>query len=140
MKIIKFGYMTALVLGGLLACASVASAQDAKDEKKGERKGPPSVEQQMERMKTELNLTSDQEPKVKAVLEDSAKKRAELRDAAPEDRREKGRALMEEQDKKLKEILTEEQYTKWQKLREQYRKNRPGGPGGPEKSGDVKKD
>ena len=66
-----------------------------------------------------LNLTDEQKPKVKAVLDDSAKK---MQDLAPEDRREKGRAIREEETTKLKEILTPEQMDKYTKMQEEMRK------------------
>jgi hypothetical protein len=91
-------------------------------------------------MKTELNLTADQETKVKALLEEGAKKRAELRDAPQDERREKMRTVMEEQNKKMKEILTPEQFTKWEKMREEMRARRPGGAGGDRPAPPAKKD
>jgi Spy/CpxP family protein refolding chaperone len=82
----------------------------------------------LERLSTELNLTDAQKPKVKEVLENGAKKRRELRDLSQDERRDKGRALMEEQNKKLKEILTPDQFEKYHKLMEQ-RRGRRGGAG-----------
>ncbi len=107
------------MVGGLLAWSTVASAQDTNQTKKG--RGRPSMEQRMERLTTELNLTDAQKPKVKAVLEDTAKK---SRDIPREERREKMRPLMDEQNKKLKEILTPDQYEKYQKMQQQQRRQR----------------
>ena len=108
---------SALALGGLLACSTIAMAQDNGG---GGKKGGRSVEARLERMSTELNLTDDQKPKVKAVLEDTAKK---MQDIPREERRDKMPALMEEQNKKLKEILTADQYTKLQSMRQGAKKN-----------------
>jgi len=135
MKIRTVSLTAALVLGGLLACTNLASAQQdnaPKEGKKG-RKGP-SVEQQMERLTTELKLTDDQKPKIKAVVEDIDKKRRELftdTSLSREERMPKMRALMDEQDKKFKEILTADQYKSWEKMRDEMRQRRGGGPGGP---------
>ena len=68
MKLAKLSLIAAMVLGGLLACGNIASAQDngtnaAPGGKKGKR---VTVEQRMERFTTELKLTDDQKPKVKA--------------------------------------------------------------------------
>jgi protein CpxP len=132
MRTSKTGLVAALVLGGLLACGS-AIAQDAnakQDGKQGGRRGGPSLEQLSER----LNLTDEQKPKVKAVLEETSKKRAELSGVAQEERREKARAIMEDQTKKMKEILTPEQFTKYQEMRP----TRPGaGAGAGGASGDA---
>ena len=156
MKIPKLGLMAALALGGLVAASiSSAQAQDDKGEKKGPggeggRKGPPSVEMQLERMTKELALTDDQKPKVKEVLEENRKKMQEVfadRSGSREERREKMQKLGDEQDKKLKGILKSDQYEKWEKMRdkmrEEMRNRKKGGPGGAEgdkKNGTEKKD
>jgi periplasmic protein CpxP/Spy len=119
----KLSLIAALALGGLVACSTIAMAQDAsanKDAKKGGKRGMPSLEQQMERLTTQLSLTDDQKPKVEAVLKDSQKKRQELFSDQSTDRdarRTKMQAILDEQNKKMKEILKPDQwekYTKWQ--------------------------
>lgn len=120
----KLSLVAALAVGGLLACATVTSAQDA-PKKKG-----PTVEQRVDRMNTELNLTADQKTKVTALFEDTQKKMRELRQdtsLSQEDRREKVRGMREAEDKKLKEILTPEQWQKWEKVRPQPGKGGNGG-------------
>lgn len=129
MRINAISLAAVVALGAMLLGSSTASAQDAKEAKKGGRRGF-SVEQQMERLTTELQLTDAQKPKVQAVLEDSAKKRQELRadtSVEPAQRREKMQTLMQDRNKKIKEILTPEQQEKYQKLMEQRRGNRQGG-------------
>ena len=108
MRILNLGLVAALALGGLLVCASVGTAQDAKE---GKKRGF-SPQQRVEQMDKELKLTSDQKTKLTALFEDQAKK---MRDLTPEDRRAKGRELREENDKKLKAILTSDQWEKWEK-------------------------
>jgi Spy/CpxP family protein refolding chaperone len=129
MKYNRLGLIAAMALGSLVAFANMASAQDAK-EGKGKR-GMPTVQEQMDRLNEELKLTDDQKPKVKAVLEETSKKRQELRDLPQDERREKARGLRDEQNKKMKEILTADQYSKYEKMTPPGR----GGPGGapPEK-------
>jgi len=122
-----------LALGGLVACSTMATAQEAKGEKKGgaQGKGRPTVEQQLEQMTADLKLTDAQKPKVKAVLEESSKKRGEIYNDSSvprEQRREKMQPIMQEETKKMKEILTSEQFEKWQKMREE-RRSRSGGEG-----------
>lgn len=81
-------------------------------------------------MSSELNLTPDQKTKVTALMEDEAKQRKELRADASlsrEQKREKGQALMADQEKKLKQILTPDQFQKWQKIRQEFRPHRPEG-------------
>ena len=122
MKINKFSVMTGLVLGGLMAFSTMAVAQD---QKPGGGKGRgPSVEQRMERLTEELKLTDAQKPKVKAVLEATAKKGQELRgdtSVPREERREKMQAIMQEENKQMKGILTLDQYTQYEKMRAEMR-------------------
>lgn len=133
----KLSLVAVVTLGGFLACSTLVTAQDAKEGKdKGGKRGA-SVEQQLERMSTDLKLTDAQKPKIKAVLEEGMKKRQELRDVPEDQRREKMRGFMEEQNKKFKDILTAEQLEKWQKQRDEWRKQGPGGKGG--KGGEGKK-
>ena len=135
MKINKFSVMTGLVLGGLMAFSSMAVAQDQKPG--GGRGRGPSVEQRMERLTEELKLTDAQKPKVKAVLEATAKKGQELRgdtSVPREELREKMQAIREQENKQLKEILTPDQYTKYEKMRAEMRG------GGKKKEGETKKD
>jgi hypothetical protein len=60
----KLSLMAALALGGLMACSTLVTAQDAPqaDAKKGGKK-QFTIEQQMERMTTTLTLTDEQKPK-----------------------------------------------------------------------------
>src|SRR5262245_17086077 len=120
MKTYKLSLIAALALGGLMACASLATAQDNKDSKgggqggggQGGRRGGMSVDARMERLTTELTLTDAQKPKVKAVLEESQKKFGEIRgdsSLSQEQRREKMTAIREDETKALKPILTPEQ-------------------------------
>ena len=124
----KLSLIAALALGGLLACSTIAMAQDAsanKDAKKGGKRGFQSIEQQMERLTKELTLTDEQKPKVEAVLKESQKKRQEIFADTSMDRqqmREKMRPIMEEQNKKLKEILTPDQMEKYTKMQDEMKK------------------
>ena len=112
----KLSLVAALALGGLIACSTLVNAQDAP--KKSGKKGF-SVEQRLDAMSTQLSLTDDQKPKVKTVLEDTAKK---MKDLAPEDRQTKGREIRDEQTAKLKAILTPEQFTKYQEMSQRGKK------------------
>src|ERR1039457_5199027 len=125
----KLSLVAALAIGGLVACSTLATAQDTvtnsnSEPKKGKR-GFPTVEQQMERMTTTLTLTDDQKPKVQAVLEESSKKRQEIMSDTSLDRsaiREKMQPIMEEQNKKMKAILTDDQYTKYKEMNQRGKK------------------
>ncbi len=126
MRIYRLSVMAALALGALLASATLASAQTTNAPGRGERR--MTVPQRVDRMASELKLTEDQKTKVTALFEAQAKKRQELRadtSLSRDERREKNRAFMQDQNKKLKEILTPEQFEKWQKMRPQGRGRQP---------------
>jgi Spy/CpxP family protein refolding chaperone len=145
MKAPKTSVLLALTAGALLALTPALRAQDAKDSKEApksdsrpEGKRGEAMKERLDKMATDLKLTDDQKKKVADVFKSQAEKFRELRDATPEERQQKGRAMREEMDKKMKEILTKDQYEQWEKNRSQ----RPGGPGGPEgkKRGEKKGD
>ena len=115
----KLSLIAALALGGLLACTTVTMAQDA-GAKKGKRGF--SAEQRLERMSTELKLTDEQKPKVKAVLEETGKQYQGLRDLPQDERRTKMQSIREEENKKLKAILTPDQMEKYTKMQEEMKK------------------
>jgi len=131
MKIHKISLVAGLVLGGLLACGSMAMAQDQKAGKEGRKGGFPTVQERLDRMTEALTLTDDQKPKVKAALEEQKDAMTAL---APEDRRgEKAKTIREDFNKKMKAILTPEQNEKFEKFQSSMR------PGGRKKADGEKK-
>ena len=125
----KLSLIAALAIGGLVACSTLATAQDSTNNvpKKGGKRGMQTVEQQMQRYTDQLTLTDDQKPKVKAVLEESSKKRQEIMGDTSLDRsaiREKMQPIMEEQNKKMKEILTADQFSKYQEMQQRRGKKK----------------
>lgn len=119
MRTNKFRLIAAMALGALLACGTAAKAQDNK-EGKGGKKGLPTVQERMDRMTEALKLTDEQKPKVKVALEDSDKKMHEIMadsSASREDRRDKMQTVRTDEGKKMKEILTADQYTKYEEMR-----------------------
>ena len=120
-----------LAISGLLTTS--AFSQEARP---GGPRGGRSVEAQMTELSASLKLTEEQKPKVKAVLEEAAKKRAEFRnntEASQEDRRAKMRSINEETTAKMKEVLTAEQFKQYQEFAATRRNRGPGqgGPGAP---------
>jgi len=98
----------------------------------GMMRGGPNLEQ----MAQQLNLTDDQKPKVKSVMEARDKKVSELRgdtSLSQEDRQAKMKTIREETTTQMKAILTPEQFDKWQQMGQRGR--RPGPPSHDEKAG-----
>ncbi len=133
-------WLTAAALAAVLLGGPLAFAADERPAERPRRAGPPAAgerggagrvgsEEWLNRLSEQLKLTAEQKQKVAAAQKEQRDQMARLREdtsLTPEQRREKARALREEMDKKMKEILTSDQYTHWQELRRQ----RPGGPGG----------
>jgi Spy/CpxP family protein refolding chaperone len=109
----------AVVAGaGLLALSTSLRAQTNASTNTPPSAGPRGggglvVESRLNRLTDQLKLTAEQKPKVRAVLEDESKQRQALRDLPPEERGAKMQTLREEMDKKMKEILTPEQFKKY---------------------------
>jgi Spy/CpxP family protein refolding chaperone len=132
MKLNKLSMIVALVVGSLLACTTLATAQETNTPPPKGKRNMMTVDQQLDMMKQRLNLTDEQVPKVKAALEDRNKQMAEIRQLPQDERREKMMALRDEQSKKMKGILTPDQYTKYESMLQQGKKG--GGGGGGKKS------
>lgn len=113
-----------------IACAAVAmstTATYAQSSDGGPARKPPTVEERLDRMKKDLEITDEQAGKIKPLLEDLRSEMDKLREEAGEDRnamREKGRKLWEETRAKIDEVLTPEQKAKAEKLRSERRGNR----------------
>ena len=118
---------------GLLSLAPTLNAQTSTNTPATHRAGGRmSLDDQLKSLTTRLTLTDEQTPKVKAVLEEQIKVRQAARDLPPEERRAKAKALREETTKKMKEILTPEQFKK-------YEEGRPGQRRTPGEAGASKK-
>ena len=130
MKTTRISLLAALA-AAVIACNPALRADDTKaapDAPKRERPAGgqrgEAAKERLNKLTEELKLTDAQKPKVEAVLKAQMQKRQELKDATPEERKEKGKAMREETSKKMKEILTAEQFEKFEKM------PGPGGPGG----------
>lgn len=134
MKLNKTFALAALVAGSLFA-GSALQAQDSTNAPAGEKHPggpggmhrPPSADM----IAKDLGLTDDQKAKVKALLEDTQSKMKALHDdtsVSKEDKKTKFKEIRDGNQAQMKEILTAEQYDKWQKKMQQHRP--PGGPGG----------
>src|SRR5688572_10089661 len=94
MKIHKLSLIAVLAAAAVLVGSPALRAQEKEKDTKQERTpGAPGqrgdMKERLNRMAEELKLTDAQKPKVEAALKDQAEKMRGLRDAAPEDRREK---------------------------------------------------
>jgi len=130
MKLTKTITLAALVAAGLLA-GTALQAQDAPKDKPaaapggpGQRGGP-----NMDQIAKELNLSEEQKTKIKAAQEERMQKARALRQdstLSQEDRKAKMKEIQDDFTAKMKEILTPEQFDKWQKTMQQRRQGAPG--------------
>jgi Spy/CpxP family protein refolding chaperone len=137
MKSTRTMLIAALAAGALLACSSTLLAQDATTNTPAANppaggmrgRGGPTLAQ----LTTALNLTDDQKPKVQAVLDDQKKQMTDLRNdpdfssMSQADRRTKMQAIRADITAKMKAILTDDQFAKYQKM---GGRNRGGAGGG----------
>jgi hypothetical protein len=93
-------------------------------------------DRQLQRLTRALNLTSDQQEKIKPLLVERQQKMQALQSqsqdqsAAPEDRRTQARTIMEGTNNSIKAVLNDDQKQKFDAMQERMRRNRPmGGPG-----------
>ncbi|WP_418262202.1 hypothetical protein [Flavobacterium faecale] len=100
--------MKRLLIIALLAVGLTGFAQEGKKKKGGE----VSTEMRLKKMTEELALNADQQKKLTPVLEEQAAIKKAIKENP--DSKEENRAKMKETGKKLKEILTPEQFEKWQ--------------------------
>jgi len=115
--------LTALLLGGLLVCVPSAFAQEKNPGRKAERpkaEAGARVEQQ-KKLVEDLKLTEDQKTQYKALFQEEAKKRKELREntaVTPQERRAKAKEIRDGTTAKVKKLFTPEQFEMWQKARQ----------------------
>lgn len=104
------------------------------DQAQGQRRGMPSVDDQLKMMTDKLGLTADQQAKIKPILEDQrTQAQAVMKDdsLSQDDKRTKMRSLRESTNSKVSDLLTDDQkkkYTEWQQeMHDRMRQPPPGG-------------
>lgn len=134
MKRSKLGILAILALGGLMACEPIALAQDkpaAPPAAGGDTTPPPPRGGRgagLQGILDKLDLTDAQKEKIKPILADMREKMQALRgdtSLSREDRMAKMKEINDAISAKLKDILTPDQFTKFEELRKQM-----GPPGG----------
>jgi periplasmic protein CpxP/Spy len=104
----------------------------------GGRRGPMSPDDQLKRMTKDVDLTADQQAKIKPILVDAQKKMEDVRNDSSGDRpamRQKMMQIRQDANDQIRALLDDKQKEKFDK-QEQERQDMPqnrrgGGPGGP---------
>jgi len=132
--------LLAVPLAGSLAGA--AQNQGAGERPRGQmgqggRRGPMSPDDRLKQMTKDFNLTTDQQTKLKPILEAEQKKMQDLMNDSSGDRqsmRAKMQELQQDTNKQIRALLDEkqkEQFDKQEQERQQRMQERRGGMGGP---------
>ncbi len=126
MDMISMSRFLSIALVGFLSSAAVyALAGEPKASDSAVKPKPAAVQpvdptrETLKNMTAELKLSEDQQKSVQKVLEANDEKAKELlanKKLTPAELGTKGREARAESDKQLKQILTAEQYQKWQKV------------------------
>lgn len=132
---IALGWLVANPIGAFAQTNQPQPAQPPPGPRRAEAGQPApgprfSIDQRVQRYTQQLNLTQEQQTKLRALLEEEQKKIQELRTntaVAPPERMSKVRQIREETNNKIREMLTPEQREKFDAMpRGQLR--RPGEP------------
>ncbi len=111
-----------LVITAILFCSIVSFAQDSSLAKA--KKSPEQLAQmQTKQFKKKLSLTADQETKVTPILLDYYKKMLAVKEAGGRKlkKMQEAKHHTSEKDKAMKTILSEQQYSDYQKLMEEQK-------------------
>ena len=135
MRHIKTIIFTALCVLGLAAYAQQQnpSAQAPSSGDQAARHTMPSVDDQLKNLTSQLNLTADQQAKIKPILEDQHQQAQAARNdtsLSADDRRSKMRSLHESSNAKIRDVLNDDQKKKfdaWQQQMHDRMGQHPGG-------------
>lgn len=122
----------------LFAAGAPAATPQGSGPGGGGRRGPMSPDEQLKRMTKDLDLTSDEQAKIKPILVDEQKKMEDLRNDSGGDRqamREKMMQIRQDHRDHLRAVLDDKQKKKFDKQEQQREERmqgrRGGGSGGP---------
>lgn len=129
MKLTKTLMLASVIAAGLVTGLNLQAQDAPKDKPPGEQAAPGRGRPDFAK---ELNLTEAQKPKFAEIMKGAQEKRKALREdtsLSQEDKKAKAKAIQEETNKQMKELLTAEQFAKWEKMGP-GRGRPPGGPAG----------
>lgn len=130
MKPFTLSFLAVVTAVGLSTLGGRALAAEGAPTKTPAKAGQGQRGDRMEAMAKELGLTEDQKTKLAAIQKEET---AKLRALTPEERKAQSKELREGMAKKVKPILTPEQFEKWQKMRAERMKRGGGQQSAPKK-------
>ena len=111
-----------MVIGQPCRALQTAPAAQEHGAMGGSPMGPMTPEARLKMLTEKLNLTEDQQAKLKPILEDQAKQMKALHDdasLAPADKHAKMKELHESSTEKINAVLTADQQTKWKQMKQE---------------------
>jgi Spy/CpxP family protein refolding chaperone len=130
-----------LVAGGAVAAQSQGEEGGPRGQMgPGGRRGPVSPDDRLKHMTKDFKLTTDQQTKIKPILEAEQKKMQDLMNDASGDResmRAKMQEIQKDASKQVRDLLDDKQKDQFDKQEQEHqqrmrdRRGGPGGPGGP---------
>ena len=115
-------FVFAVMAGMMLVMPSSLPAQNAPATHEHGAMGPMTPENHLKMLTEKLNLTEDQQAKLKPILEDQSKQMKAIHEdtsLAPADRQAKMKELHESSMEKVNAILTPDQQAKWKQMRQE---------------------
>ena len=127
----KKNFVRFLVVAFAFAALSLpALAQNAPAgttaEGQGMHHGMPSVEERVQHLTKALNLTTDQQAKVKSILEDQKNQTASLKQdtsMSQQDRHAKFRQIHQDTQQKVRDVLNDDQKTKFDQMQARHKEH-----------------
>ena len=104
----------------LILAAVLSFNAQAADKKAKKAKGNPAYT----KLIAELKLTEEQRPKFQALQKEQKAFAAEQKKRSAEEKKEAGKPFYKARNAKLKELLTETQFTQWQAFLKKQREDR----------------
>ena len=101
-------------------------AQNAADQGQGKHHGMPSVDERVQHLTKMLNLSTDQQAKVKSIFEDQQNQMASLKQntsMSQEDRRAKFQAIHQDTHQKIQALLNDDQKAKFEQMQAQRKEH-----------------
>ncbi len=107
---------------GLLVVGQTSSQTAPAGQESYGKMGPMTPESRLKMLTEKLDLTADQQAKLKPVLEDESTQMKTLHDdtsLAPEDKRAKMKEVHESSTEKINAVLTPDQQSKWKQMKQE---------------------
>lgn len=114
----------ALAAWSLPALAQAGGQTGTTAEGQGQHHGMPTVDQRVQHLTKALNLSEDQQAKVKSILQDQQGQMMSLKQdtsAAPQDRRAQFQQIHQATQQKIREVLTDDQKTKFDQAKARHK-------------------